>query len=217
MCVYRQSKWLILVIALSGCGGLDPTPLAYDRSPFSHAAQVEGNAYCAPLFDAGQFSRLADKIPTRSGQVPTRAMLNLNAAPDDQDIAAIKALESAERTCRQMRAAAGAPTSATEDILAARISRLRYGLYQGDIPYAVYNYGMAQALKSHNRFLLEGEKSAAEGSAVGEGKATRALMLGQFMVLGAALDHYEKTQARAPSWTCTRSTFAGGNAYVDCY
>lgn len=199
---------------------MDPMPLIYDRSPFSRATQAAGNAHCAPLFSAGTFARLAGKMPVQSGDVPTRAMLTLNIAPDAQDMRAIQALESAERTCRQMREAAGAPTSATEDILQARMSKLRLGLYRGDLPYAVYNYGMAQALKSHNQFLLEGEKAAGKGRQVGQGKALNALMLGQFAALGLMLNAYDQAQTRAQaprSWTCTTSSYSSGNTNVDCY
>lgn len=222
MHVYRQSLWLCCAVLLAGCYGMDPTGMIYNRSPFSHATQAAGNAHCAPLFNTGQFARLSDKIPVHPGEIPSRAMLSLNSAPDDEDIAAIRALESAERTCRQMRAAAGAPTSATEDILAARLSTLRFGLYRGDIPYAVYNYGMAQALKSHNQFLIAGEQAVQQGRKAGREKEMSALMLGQFMMLSSQLSAFDQTRAqptaqRLPSWTCTQSSYPSGNTYVDCY
>lgn len=213
MRVHRQSIWLCFCLALTGCYGMDPMPLIFDKAPFSHAAQVEGNAHCAPLFGNGQFARLSGKMPVLSRDVPTRAMLTLNTAPDTEDISAIQALEGVARTCRQMREAAGVPTSATEDILAARISKLRFGLYRGDLPYAVYNYGVAQALKSHNNFLLEGEKAASQGRKVGRDKELTGLMLGQFMALNSRLSAYERATART-SWTCLPS---GVGTDLDCY
>lgn len=220
MCVYRQAIGLLLAVALSGCMSLDPTPWMYDQSPFSHSTQAQGNATCAPLFANGQFSRLDGKMPIHPGDIPTAAMLTLNVAPDPQDIVAIQALEGAARTCLSMREAAGVPTSASEDILQSRISKLRLALYRGDLPFAVYNYGVAQALKSHNRFLLEGEQAAAMGRRVGQDRESASLLLGSFMALSSALTAYDKSTAQAakpPHWTCTTSAYPSGNTYVDCY
>jgi len=174
MYVYRQSYWLLAllaVLALGGCLGMDPMAAVFQRSAFSHTAQMEGNAECAALYGNGQFNRLSDKMPVSPGALPSAAMLALNVVPDPQDVQAIQALEGAVRTCQRLREAAGVPTSASEDILNERISRLRLGLYRGDLPYAVYNYGVAQAMKSHNRFLVEGEQSAARGHTVGDERA----------------------------------------------
>jgi len=180
---------------------------------------MEGNAECAALYGNGQFNRLSDKMPVSPGALPSAAMLALNVVPDPQDVQAIQALEGAVRTCQRLREAAGVPTSASEDILNERISRLRLGLYRGDLPYAVYNYGVAQAMKSHNRFLVEGEQSAARGHTVGDERAN-ATMAGQMMALSGLLSAYDRARAQAqrpPNWTCTTSTYSSGNTYVDCY
>jgi hypothetical protein len=172
------------------------------------------------LFVDGSFSRLEGKIPLQPGEIPTAAMLSLNIAPDPQEITAIQALEGAARTCLKLREAAGVPTSASEDILQTRISKLRFALYRGDLPYAVYNYGVTQALKNHNDFILEGERATAQGRLKGQDNAMSVLMLGQFALLGAKLSAYDQAStgtARPPNWTCTQSTYPSGNRYVDCY
>jgi len=209
-----------LALALAGCVGADPGPVAYGGASFSPTAPYAGAGDCAQLFAAERFARLAGKMPVFPGQMPDRAMLGLDAAPDARDIADIQSLEGAMRTCRQLRAAAGVTTSATEDILNARISKLRYGLYHGDISYAVYNYGVARALDSYNRFLLEGERAAQRGRKAGEERNVQALMLGRYSMLNTLLTTYERRAGGnrpPPDWTCTPTAMFDGTTYVDCY
>lgn len=220
MCVYRQALCLCLGLMLGGCYNLDPMPLMFSQSPFSQNSQAKGNAICAPLFIDGAFSRLEGKMPLQPNDIPSAEMLSLNLAPDAQDIAAIQALEGAARTCLKMREAASLPTSASEDILQARISKLRFALYRGDLPYAVYNYGVAQALKNHNDFILEGERATVQGRLTGQDNAMSAMMLSQFAMLGAKLSAYDQASAqtaRPLNWTCKTSSYPSGNTYVDCY
>jgi|GEM_PF-1662739 len=164
----RQYIYVTFCFMLTGCYGIDVTPWVYNSSPFSQETQNTGNALCSGLYGNTQFNRLKGKMPVMPGRIPTRAMLNINAVPNEMEVAAIQRLEGAIRNCGKLRAAAGVPTSATEDILSARISKLRYGLYKGQIPYAVYNYGVAQAMRTSNNFMMSGEKAAQEGKQFGQ-------------------------------------------------
>jgi len=172
MLAFRQYFCLPLFLMLVGC---DVTPYIYNESPFSTVTQAKGNAQCTNLFGNAQFNHLKGKMPIMPGEIPTRAMLSVATVPTDREISAIQSLESAVRKCQKLRAAAGMPTSATEDILAARVSKLRYGLYKGEIPYAVYNYGIAQAMRQGNTFMMAGEKAAQEGAVVGGQREQQAI------------------------------------------
>ena len=115
--------------------------------------QQRGNAMCTSLFEGHAIQALTDKMPVLPGRIPTREMLMINVVPTESETDALRSLEGAVRTCQLMRAAAGMPTSATEDIREQRASRLRYQLYSGTIPYGVYNYGLAKALKEQAQFM----------------------------------------------------------------
>lgn len=211
MRVYRQSLWLCLLLVLSGCSFVDPMALAFDTSPFSYASQTKGNSHCATLYANSSFNLLKGKMPVLPGELPTRAMLQVGTAPITDEISAIKSLESAVRTCRKLRAAAGVPTSATEDILASRLSKLRYGLFKGDIPYAVYNYGAVQAMRQHNAFVLSGEQAAQKGREIGKNKS-RQITAAQINALSMSLARYQ-AQPQTQTWSCT----AMGGAEMVCY
>lgn len=213
MHVYRQSVWLCFVVMLSACAAIDPMPYIYDRSPFSITTQEKGNARCASLYGDGQLRRLQGKMPLHLNELPTRAMLAIDTAPTAREISTIKVMENLAQTCRQMREAAGEPTSATEDILQARVSKLRFALYQGDIPYAVYNYGLAKALISYSAFLHAGEAAAQHGREVGQSKQLTAMAFEQNMMLNARLDRYNRMQSQR-TWACAPSSFPGG--VMDC-
>jgi len=212
MCAHRQSLWLCFVFALSGCSSVDPMAMMFNTSPFSQSSQANGNAHCATLYANSSFNRLKGKMPVLPGELPTRAMLQINTAPEPEEIAAIKSLESAVRTCRQLRAAAGVPTSATEDILATRLSKLRYGLFKGDIPYAVYNYGAVQAMRKHNAFVLSGEQAAQKGREIGKNKSEQITLAAQFSTLSMSLANYQ-AQPQMKTWSCT----ATGSTDMVCY
>jgi len=164
---------------------------------------------CAPLFDVPHIQALKSKMPILPGQLPTRDMLSVDQAPSKAEVQAIGALESAIRNCKALRATGGIPTSASEDILQARISRLRYGLYSGEIPFAVYNYGLAQALRKHTEFMVQGEKAYTQGKASGE-----------MQVLGLALQNLTTTARTSTStvgtgggWVCSANT----GSSLSCY
>ena len=197
---------LVSVATLSGgCASMGPPAFSYD-------SQQRGNKMCAPLFDVPQIQVLKSKMPILPGSLPTREMLANSKAPSRADVRAIGALEGAIRNCNTLRASGGVPTSASEDILQARISRLRYGLYAGEIPYAVYNYGLAQALRKHTEFMVQGEKAYTEGKAAGEKQ-----------LLGLALQNLTSTSRAASSaagagggWVCSTPSGASGTT-VTCY
>lgn len=144
--LYFGDLLVIAALSTAGCVGSAPPT-------FSYGAQQRGNALCATMYDNHNIQLLSGKMPLRPGEMPTREMLMINESPDKNEVQAIGALEAAVRNCHTLRANAGQPTSASEDILEARTSQLRYGLYKGAIPYGAYNYGLAQVLKRHADFL----------------------------------------------------------------
>jgi len=192
----------MLAVLNGGCSSMGPPAFSYD-------SQDRGNNMCAALFEVPQIQSLKSKMPILPGQLPSRAMLKVNQAASTAEVRAIGALESAIRNCATLRASGGIPTSASEDILQARISRLRYGLYAGEIPFAVYNYGLAQALRKHTEFMVQGEKAYTQGKAAGE-----------MQMLGLALQNLATSAGPTTStggagggWIC--STNAG--ASLSCY
>jgi len=204
-----NAKWLCrgfavvtLAALTSGCEAMGPPA-------FSYTSQERGNKVCASLFDAPAILGLKSKMPVLPGQLPSREMLQVNQAPSKAEIQAIGALESAIRNCKALRAANGMPTSASEDILQARTSRLRYGLYAGEIPFAVYNYGLAQALRKHTEFMVQGEKAYTQGKAAGETQ-----------MMGLALQNLATPARAAPTtppgggWICAPNP---GKASMSCY
>lgn len=171
---------------------------------FSYQSQAKGNAMCSDLFGADRLGVLAPRMPVLPGEIPTRAMLMINEAPSEEEAQAIAGLESAIRNCKRLRAASGYPTSASEDILEARISRLRYDLYNGAIPYAVYNYGLVQALKKHTAFMSQGEQAYAQGKEAGDMK-TLSMALNNAVAAHMA--------ASAQTWVCVPDSLGGMSCY----
>ena len=119
---------------------------------------------CASLFDTHEIQSLTDMMPILPGRAPSREMLMINEVPSLGEIDALRSLEGAIRTCQRMRTMGGEPTSASEDILEQRISRLRYQLFKGSIPYGVYNYGLAKALKEQAQFMSASDGVFAESA-----------------------------------------------------
>jgi len=145
------------------------------------------------------------------GDVPTRSMMSMATTPSTKEVTAIQALEMATRNCQKLRAAAGVPTSATEDILTARISKLRYGLYKGKIPYAVYNYGLAQAMRKSNAFMMAGQKAAQKGKQIGDQRFQQDMMQAQMTLqmnsLRSSLNTYNNSMPMMPrTWYCQGPT-----------
>jgi len=192
MQLLRQYIWILVPLMITGCNvhTFDPTSLMYDTSPFSQETQAKGNAHCTTLYSNAQFRHLKGKMPVMPGEIPTREMLSVATVPNNDEVKAIQNLESAVRNCRKLRAAAGVPTSATEDILAARLSKLRYGLYKGEIPYAVYNYGVAQAMRKNNTFMMAGEKAAQHGKVVGQQRQSQAELMADVNSLNSSIRNY---------------------------
>lgn len=201
--------WLCQVFAVAMLAALSGGCSSMGPPAFSYTSQERGNKMCAALFEVPQIQALKSKMPILPGQLPSRDMLKVNEAASTAEVQAIGALESAIRNCAALRATGGIPTSASEDILQARISRLRYGLYAGEIPFAVYNYGLAQALRKHTEFMVEGEKAYTQGKAAGE-----------MQMLGLALQNLTTSANATPStggagggWICSTNA---ANA-LSCY
>ncbi|MBL4692433.1 MAG: hypothetical protein JKY92_03795 [Magnetovibrio sp.] len=196
---------MLFVIA---CVPKDLVPYVYNSSPFSQETQAKGNALCAGLFGNAKFNHLKGKIPIKPGDIPTRDMLHISVIASETEVAAIQLLESSARNCTQLREAAGVPTSATEDILAARISKLRYGLYKGLIPYAVYNYGIVQAMRKNNDFIMNSEQSVQKGKAIGDEKQNQAWRDFQTSMqinsLNSSIDTFN-TNVSTGAWVCSGS------------
>ncbi len=197
--IHIKIKSTIIAIAsalfFTGCTSGD--------AAFSRASQLQGNALCADLFNTSDILPLKSKMPILPGEIPSQEMLQINTAPTPKEAKAIQSLEGAIRTCNLMRTAKGIPTSATEDIVEQQLSRLRYGLYNGDIPYAVYNYGLVQALKEQSEF----RKSAHEAYAKGAKEGTQAQLLMSLFTGGLS-----PMTLGTMAWSC--STLDEG---VSCY
>lgn len=193
----RAILWFALSLGfaclLAGCIAVGPPA-------FSYETQERGNRMCADLYTARAIQNLHLKMPILPGEKPTRDMLMIREAPSPAETQAIGALETAIRNCKSLRAASGFPTTASEDILEARVSRLRFALYKGDIPFAVYNYGVAQALKKHTAFMVQGERAYSQGKAAGTAKMAD-MGLGQ---ISQAYQRYTSQSPRTgPGWVCT--------------
>lgn len=198
--LYAPVLFGVMIGLLGGCIAVGPPA-------FSYEAQKRGNALCAQLYGARDIQSLSSKMPILPGQLPSREMLMINQAPSEKEVLALGTLESAMRNCKVLRAASGQPTSASEDILEARVSKLRYGLFNGDIPFAVYNYGLAQVLKKHTAFMVEGETALSVSKARGNQRLLD-------MQMNSALRNLSAPQAK--TWSCT-STPVDDTLYSNCY
>jgi len=202
---------VIAVFLSAGCYG----PLAT-----VNIGKVQMADDCLPLYQAANFTSLRGKIPIQPTDIPTRAMLMAAGTPTGEEIQAIKNLEEADRSCKEIRATNNNRTTATEEILASRVSKLRYGLFNGDIPYAVYNYGVVKAIKEQNSFHVQGQEAFAKGREIGGQKADAALqqiqMQSQFNSMQNQLNQYNMNSNG--SWNCNFSTLSTSDTvYYNCY
>lgn len=139
------------------CTGMLGGCVSGGSQTFSYVHQNSPNTVCADQFGIADIQVLRAKMPILPGQMPTRAMLDINETPTAQETRAITLLDTAIHNCQTLRATAGHATSASEDILEVRVGKLRRALSNGEIPYAVYNYGLAKILKRHAAFMAQGE------------------------------------------------------------
>lgn len=160
---------------------------------------------CNALLKADGLNPIRDKIPLSSTAIPTKAMLSLNQGPTDEELDALQLFEETRTTCQSGLREAGHTTTANEDIMSARLSRLRYGLFRGEIPYAVYNYGLASALRETVIYEEEAARAYAQGEEIGR-KALAAHMQQlntqmQMNSLRNQLNSYNTLSTK--TWTCT--------------
>ena len=170
---------LAVTILLAGCvtGGGDAyqTTSLTNRFSVSSEALAAAQTKCNTLYADGGLEVLKAKMAIRSTDVPTREMIALNEGPTESEITAIKKVEEIRQTCLSMFKEAGYTTTAGQDIMEARMSRLRYGLYKGEIPYAVYNYGFAQALREQVEYDHMSSVAYSEGQALGAQRFAQSL------------------------------------------
>lgn len=201
---------LVSLIA-SGCIGIITTP---------SVGEISVSQECLPLYQSVSLNPVRGKMPILPTDIPTRAMLMVAEAPSNAEVQAIKQLEEADRACKQLGETNGRSSSATEDILASRISRLRYGLFNGEIPFAVYNFGVAKAIKEQIIFAIEGQDAYARGEEVGGQRALAHIQLlstqNQINNMQNRLNQYNMNSSR--SWNCDFSTLATSDTvYYNCY
>lgn len=148
----RHTKNTCILVTLQVLCGMLAGCIGGGAPAFSYLSQDQNNTVCAGLFATQNIQSLNGKMPILPGQMPDRDMLMINDVPSEQEKRGITGLQNAIHNCKILRIAAGQASSASEDILEARLSKLRNGLFNGEIPYAVYNYGLVQALKKTNPF-----------------------------------------------------------------
>lgn len=174
----------------------------------------DAETVCGSLFTDNRLAPIQGRMAFAPGEVPTRAMLQLTDSPTNEAVTAIKLVEEMTRTCKQMRADAGKPTSAMEDIAESRISKLRYGLFHGEIPYGVYNYGVAQVLRESLQFASEGAQAYAQGEEIGKQAALAQIqqtnMQMQMNAMQMQVNSYNTMQTK--TWHCS----GVGGSYT-CY
>ena len=194
------------VAVMLGLWGCQETP-----KHMFHAGDTAGletaNEDCLTLFSNTKLAPLKGKAVYLPDDIPTPAMLKLNDSPDNESAEAVKLLEEINQTCDGLRKDAGFPPSASERIKALRLSKLRYGLYNGDIPYAVYNYGVAQVIREDLEFRGRGRKAFAQGREIGEKAAAQDLQ--------ASMNSFNSLYANK-TWHCSGTSF--GTSYnFTCY
>lgn len=178
------------------------------------AEKSEAETVCGSLFADNRLAPIQGRMAFAPGDIPSRAMLQIADSPNDEAVIAIKLVEELTRTCKQMREDAGKPTSAMEDIAESRISKLRYGLFNGEIPYGVYNYGVAQVLRESMQFASEGAQAYAEGEEIGKQAALAQIqqmnMQMQMNAMQTRVNSYNTMQTK--TWHCS----GAGGSYT-CY
>lgn len=204
---------LIAAIAL-GAAGCQTMTLATLPDGLMTGEASDAETVCGPLFADNRLAPIKGRMAFAPGEVPTRAMLEVADSPTEEAITAIKLVEELNRTCSQMRADAGKPTSAMEDIAASRISKLRYGLFKGEIPYGVYNYGVAQVMRESLQFAAEGAQAYATGEEIGKQAALAQMQQMntqmQMNAMQTQVNSYNTMQTR--TWHCS-----GGAGTYTCY
>lgn len=202
-------------LLLGGCVG------GYDFSVTSSEGYKKARSQCAALFNDPIFSSIRTKMAVGPDDLPTRAMVTLMDSPTKGELGAIKRIEEAYRSCKQIRLAANLPTTASEDILENQLSKLRYGLFNGDIPYAVYNYGVAQALRDQARFENEGAVAFQKGREIGKQRLNAELrqMATEMQLdsIKSQLNSYYNAPLGRRYWNCSVGPVTAGFATVSCY
>ena len=226
MIAYSRNIQRVLVLALmlsmAACVTVDGTEFkpGFMINAARSSDDVErAKAACKKRFASGKLAPIRDKMVLDMKTIPTSRMLQMNEAPNDDEIMAIKYLEESSRSCRKSLADAGYPTSAMEDIMEARVSHLRRGLFQGEIPFAVYNYGIVKAMKEQAKFDQVSERAYARGAEIGKQKALAAFQQQQQRMqmndLQNRFDNYQRMD-RLQGWNCTARHTYGDNYNVTC-
>lgn len=190
---------------------------------FTGADQSErlasANKKCWALFNDADLSLLKGKMVLTLDQTPTRAMIALNEGPTGDEMKALQRLEGVRRTCDKLKTDAGHRTTAGEDIMRARLSKLRFGLYKGEIPYAVYNYGFAQAMKEQAQFQFMADQAYAQGQEIGRQRLAENLqqmhLQSQMTTLQNQINRFNTSGIGG--WNCSTTHLAGASYSVRCF
>ncbi|WP_148560783.1 hypothetical protein [Magnetospira sp. QH-2] len=156
----------------------------------------------------------------RHDAVPTKDMLLINAPLTQEEMDAVQRLQQAKETCKRLRTAAGLRTSATEDIMESRRAKLRYGLFKGEIPFGVYNYGIAQSLRKEAQFQASADESFEVGKKMGQEKAMAEFNQLQTQMQINSLNNqmmYNNYMSSTRTWNCSASHSFGDYYSVSCY
>lgn len=203
---------LVFIIAASTTGCISQI------SNYEPTAVTSIKKDCALQLTSGNTGTLSGKLHVNTEDIPTPEMLVLNEMPTDEEAGAIKLLEELNISCNAKLVAAGYRTTATEDILRQRVKNLRYGLYNRDITYAVYNYGVVEALKETAQFQEAGAEAYARGKEISAQRFAAQMqqieLQNQLNQINSQFDQYNHNMQlnSFKSWTCTSS----GSTY-SCY
>lgn len=111
----------------------------------------EARSRCNQLYNETALDPLRDKVRLRSdaSAPPTRPMLQDASFPSPAEREAVRHWEEVERSCAGLLAGAGRRSAASEDIVAKRMSDLRWRLAAGEISFAVFNGSYVDVLMGH--------------------------------------------------------------------
>ncbi|GAB6052773.1 hypothetical protein JCM17960_15930 [Magnetospira thiophila] len=168
----------------------------------------EIEAQCEAAMGQANLSVLDGKMAYRHDEIPTREMLLITDSPTQDEVDAVQRLQQVKETCKKMREDAGYTTSATEDLMESRRAKLRYGLFKGEIPFGVYNYGVAQVLRKQSSFQASADESFEAGRKAGQQKA-----MAEFSNMNNQM-RYNSYMNTPKTWNCYASV--GGSSYT-CY
>ncbi len=208
---------------MSGIKDYKTTGLTNLYGTEAEAKILKANGRCETLIQEANLGSLDSKMVYLKGAIPTREMISLNEGPTDDEIKALQRLEGVRQTCRSLRNQAGYTTTAGEDIMEARLSKLRYGLYKGEIPYAVYNYGVAQAMREEMQYQAMSDQAYAQGKEIGRQRALAQMEQSlQQMRYQAQINNLQNqintfNSGFKGTWNCTASSVVAGWATVTCY